>query len=339
MAGIARAAGGDGGTGGGSGPPADAQPQPIDAINSTAAQAAPDGRMCGSSRCSNLPAMNYRHAFHAGNFADVLKHVVLIMLVEHLKKKPAPFFYLDTHAGRGRYDLSEAQAQRSGEYKEGIGRLLEARAAALPPEVASYVALVRESAGKGHSAITAYPGSPLIVARLRRPDDRLVLVESLPKEASALEAALGRQRQVSVIEGDGYAALKAQLPPREKRGLVLIDPPYESDLEFDRVLAGLELAHERWPTGTYCIWYPLTDRAGPVRFHRGLEDSGIRRVLDVRLGVLPPDAQVGMAGAGLVIVNPPWQLDERLKELLPQLHRLLSPEGTGSTSVEWLVPE
>ncbi len=218
--------------------------------------------------------MNYRHAYHAGNFADVLKHVVLIMLVEHLKKKPAPFFYLDTHAGRGRYDLSEAQAQRSGEYKEGIGRLLEARSASLPPEVAAYVALVRDSAGKGHSAITAYPGSPLVVARLRRPDDRLVLMETLPKEASALEAALGRQRQVSVIEGDGYAALKAQLPPRENRGLVLIDPPYESDLEFDRVLTGLELAHERWPTGMYCIWYPLTDRAGPVRFHRDLKRLG-----------------------------------------------------------------
>ena len=209
----------------------------------------------------------------------------------------------------------------------------------MPPEVAAYVALVRDSAGKGHSAITAYPGSPLVVARLRRPDDRMVLMETLPKEAAALEAALGRQRQVSVIEGDGYAALKAQLPPREKRGLVLIDPPYESDLEFDRVLAGLELAHERWPTGMYCIWYPLTDRAGPVRFHRDLERSGIRRIFDVQLGVLPPDAQVSMPGAGLVIVNPPWQLDERLKELLPQLHRLLSPEGQGATSAQWLVPE
>jgi 23S rRNA (adenine2030-N6)-methyltransferase len=120
---------------------------------------------------------------------------------------------------------------------------------------------------------------------------------------------------------------------------VLIDPPYESDLEFDRVLAGLELAHERWPVGTYCIWYPLTDRAGPVRFHRELERSGIRKVLDVQLNVLPADAQVGMAGAGLVIVNPPWMLDEQLKELLPQLHRLLSPGGLGGTNVGWLVPE
>jgi 23S rRNA (adenine2030-N6)-methyltransferase len=283
--------------------------------------------------------MNYRHAYHAGNFADVLKHVVLIMLVEHLKKKPTPFFYLDTHAGRGIYDLSDAQAQRSGEYKAGIGRLLDTPAATLPAEVAAYVQLVRDSAGKGHSAITAYPGSPVIVAHLRRPGDRLVLMETLPKEAGALAAALGRQRLVSVLESDGYAALKAQLPPRENRGLVLIDPPYESDLEFDRVLAGLETGHERWPTGTYCVWYPLTDRAGPLRFRHNLERSGIRRVLDVTLNVLPADAQVGMAGAGLVIVNPPWLLDERLRGLLPELHRLLAPDGPGGSSVEWLVPE
>jgi 23S rRNA (adenine2030-N6)-methyltransferase len=283
--------------------------------------------------------MNYRHAYHAGNFADVLKHVVLLMLVEHLKKKPAPFFYLDTHAGRGLYDLSEAQAQRSGEYKGGIGLLLEAPAASLPPELAAYLGLVRASAGKGHSAITAYPGSPLIVARLRRAEDRLVLAETLPKEAAALRDALGRARRVSVIEGDGYAALKAQLPPRENRGLVLIDPPYESDAEFDRVLAGLELARGRWPTGTFCVWYPLTDRAGPLRFRRDLAQSGLSRVLDVRLSVLPADAQVGLVGAGLVIVNPPWQLDARLKELLPVLHRLLSPEGHGGSEVEWLVPE
>ncbi len=283
--------------------------------------------------------MNYRHAYHAGNFADVLKHVVLMMLVEHLKKKPAPFFYLDTHAGRGLYDLSEAAAQRSGEYKLGIGRILDAPATTLPADVAAYARLVRESAGKGHSAITAYPGSPLIVARLRRPGDRLVLMETQPKEAAALRAAVGRGQRVSVLESDGYAALKAQLPPRENRGLVLIDPPYESDLEFDRVLAGLEVAHERWPTGTFCVWYPLTDRAGPLRFHRELERSGLRKVLDVRLNVLPADAQVGMAGAGLVIVNPPWLLDERLAALLPQLHRLLSPDGLGGTGVEWLVPE
>jgi 23S rRNA (adenine2030-N6)-methyltransferase len=283
--------------------------------------------------------MNYRHAFHAGNFADVLKHVVLVMLVGHLKKKPAPFFYLDTHAGRGLYDLSEASAQRSGEYKDGIGRLLEAPSRGIPPEVADYVRLVRESAGPGRSAITAYPGSPVLVARLRRPVDRMVLAETLPQEAAALRKALGRQRLLSVIESDGYAALKAHLPPRENRGLVLIDPPYESDLEFDKVLAGLESAYERWPTGTYCVWYPRTDRAGPARFHRELERSGLRKVLDLWLDVLPHDARVGMSGAGLVVVNPPWLLEERLRELLPSLHGLLSPEGLGGTGVEWIVPE
>ena len=164
-------------------------------------------------------------------------------------------------------------------------------------------------------------------------------METLPKEAGALSAALGRQRQVSVLESDGYAALKAQLPPRENRGLVLIDPTYESDLEFDRVLAALETGHERWPTGTFCVWYPLTDRAGPLRFRQDILRSGIRRVLDVTLSVLPADAQVGMSGAGLMIVNPPWLLDERLGELLPQLHALLSPEGQGGATAEWLVPE
>lgn len=283
--------------------------------------------------------MNYRHAFHAGNFADVLKHVVLTLLVEHLKKKPAPFLYLDTHAGRGLYDLSESQAQRSGEYKGGIGRLLQQPSESLPPEVADYLRLVRESAGKGHSAITAYPGSPLIVAGLRRPTDRMVLFEKLPKEADALRRALAHRRLVSVIEGDGYAALKAHLPPHENRGLVLIDPPYESDLEFDHVLAGLELAHDRWPTGIYCIWYPLTERAGHERFHRELAHSGIRRVLDVELRVLPDDSKVGMSGAGLVIVNPPWQLYERLQEILPRLHRLLAPDGSGGTRTGWIVPE
>jgi 23S rRNA (adenine2030-N6)-methyltransferase len=142
-----------------------------------------------------------------------------------------------------------------------------------------------------------------------------------------------------VNESDGYAALKAHLPPRENRGLVLIDPPYESELEFDRVLAGIELAHERWPTGMFCIWYPLTGRAGPLRFHRGLERSGIRRILDVTLRVLPDDAQVGMGGAGLVIVNPPWQMDALLGDLLPQLHALLAPDGAGGAAAAWLVPE
>jgi 23S rRNA (adenine2030-N6)-methyltransferase len=283
--------------------------------------------------------MNYRHAFHAGNHADVLKHVVLMMLVEHLKKKPAPFFYLDTHAGSGHYDLSLGESQRSGEYKQGIGRLLEFPDAALAPELQQYVRLVRDCAGVGRSAITAYPGSPAIVARLRRPGDRMVLVDSHASEIRSLRAVCGRQKLLSIVEGDGYAAVRAHTPPRENRGLVLVDPPFESDVEFDSVLAALEAGYQRWPTGTFCIWYPLTERAGPLRFRRQLEHSGIRRVLDCTLSVMPDDTPVGMRGSGLVIVNPPWQLDERLNELLPDLHRLLVPDGGGGTSVEWWAAE
>jgi 23S rRNA (adenine2030-N6)-methyltransferase len=283
--------------------------------------------------------MNYRHAFHAGNHADVLKHVVLMMLVEHLKKKSAPFFYLDTHAGGGTYDLSLGESQRSGEYKQGIGRLLEFPESTLPSEVRDYVRLVRECAGPGRSAITAYPGSPQLVLRLRRPTDRLVLAETHAREAQSLRTVVRRQRLVSVLESDGYDTIRAQLPPRENRGLVLMDPPYESDDEFERVYAALERGHERWPTGTYCVWYPLTERAAPLRFRRDLEASGIRRVLDCTLSVMPADTPVGLRGSGLVIVNPPWQLDARLAELLPDLHRLLVPEGTGGTSVEWWVEE
>jgi 23S rRNA (adenine2030-N6)-methyltransferase len=283
--------------------------------------------------------VNYRHAFHAGNYADVFKHVVLAMLVEHLKAKPVPFMYLDTHAGRGRYDLSQAQPQRSGEYLGGIGLILKASAASLPAEVAVYLDLVRRSAGAGHSPITAYPGSPLIVELLRRPVDRLVLVEKHAGEAAALRDALGRAKRVTVLEQDGYLALRSLLPPAERRGLVLIDPPYESDAEFDALLTALLHGHERWPTGMYCIWYPLTERAGSLRFRRELRESGIRRILDVQLSVLPADAAVAMHGCGLAIVNPPWQLDLRLTHLLPDLHRLLAPDGAGGTNVEWLVPE
>jgi 23S rRNA (adenine2030-N6)-methyltransferase len=237
------------------------------------------------------------------------------------------------------YDLSEPEAQRSGEYKTGIGQLLEAPAAELPSEIRGYVELVRQSAGPDRSPITAYPGSPKIVAMLRREGDRMALYESLPQEADALRAALGRERGLAIIEGDGYAGLRAQLPPKEKRGLVLIDPPYESEREFETLLEGLRLAHARWPTGIYCIWYPRTGRSAPGRFLNAVQASGIRRVLNVTLDVLPEGSPLGMGGAGLVIVNPPWQLDLRLQKLLPQLHALLSLRGAGGWDLRWLVPE
>src|SRR5688572_5547090 len=261
------------------------------------------------------------------------------MLVEHLKAKPAPFMYLDTHAGRGRYDLSHAQPQRSGEYLSGIGQLLKAPPTTLPAEVAAYIDLVRRCAGPDRSPITAYPGSPMLVELLRRPTDRMVLVEKHPSAAAALREALERTRRGTVLEQAGYAVLKGQLPPTDRRGLVLMDPTYESEAEYDAVLAALMHGHERWPTGMYCVWYPQTERAGSLRFHRELRESGIRRILDAQLSVLPPDSAVGMQGCGLAIVNPPWQLDLRLTQLLPELHALLAADGAGGTRVDWLVPE
>src|SRR5688572_6181173 len=206
--------------------------------------------------------MNYRHAFHAGNFADAFKHVVLIALIEHLEKKDKPFLYLDTHAGSGLYDLSRSAPQRSGEYLSGIARLLERRTPFEAREIASYIDIVRRTAGPGRSPITAYPGSPLIALAMRRSDDRVVLVESQPVATASLRENVARQPRVAVIEGDGYRELLAYVPPAERRGLVLIDPPYESDGEFARVLEALCAAHARWPGGIYAIWYPWTSRAG-----------------------------------------------------------------------------
>jgi 23S rRNA (adenine2030-N6)-methyltransferase len=167
----------------------------------------------------------------------------------------------------------------------------------------------------------------------------MVLVENHADALRALRSSLGRQKAVAVVEGDGYAAIKAHTPPHEHRGLVLMDPPYEADTEFERVYAALASGYERWPTGIFCVWYPLSERAGPLRFRRDLERSGLQKVLDCTLSVMPADTAVGLRGSGLVIVNAPWQLDERLAELLPDLHRLLVPDGTGGTTVDWWVEE
>jgi 23S rRNA (adenine2030-N6)-methyltransferase len=283
--------------------------------------------------------MNYRHAFHAGNFADVFKHVVLGSVVDHLRKKYTPYLYLDTHAGAGVYDLSRSAAQRSGEYLDGIARLLAHGARFQAPEIESYIDVVKRSAGAGRSPITAYPGSPLIALAGRRPQDRAVLVESDPAAADALRRAVSGIPRVAVVVGDGYRELLAHVPPVERRGVVLIDPPFETEQEFDRVLEALAAAYTRWPTGIYAVWYPLTARSGNERFRRALETSGMRRVLDVRLAVMPLDTPLGMPGCGIALVNPPWQLDERLRALLPELHALLAIDGGGDTAVDWLVGE
>ena len=278
--------------------------------------------------------MNYRHLFHAGYFADVFKHVVLSLLLKSLHRKDAPFCYLDTHAGAGRYDLASAEAQKTGEYHEGIQRLWDTQT---PPELAEYLAVVRAQNSAG--ALRYYPGSPVIAQQFLRPQDRMVLLELQADECALLQARFAGDRQVVVQRLNGYSGLKAYLPPKERRGLVLIDPPYESNNEFEQVVDGLRVAHDRWTSGVYAIWYPIKDRPPVERFHRALVATGIRKILLLELCPYPDDASLRLNGSGMIVINPPWMLEETLQTLLPQLLKLLQSQSTGRSRLAWLVPE
>lgn len=281
--------------------------------------------------------MNYRHAFHAGNFADVHKHVVLLAIIARLTRKPAPLFFLDTHAGRGLYDLHSDDANRGNEWRDGIGRLHESEPAT--QDLRAYLAAASATSGKTSRQFRQYAGSPLLALHALRPGDRAVLIEQLPMEARALEKALPRRRGVSVITGDGYASLKAYLPPKENRGLVFIDPPYEAEDEFRQVEGALKFGLERWPNGVFAVWYPLKATSESGRFHSALQRSGLRKLLLLDFNLRPADSPAGLNGSGMLIANPPWQLDVDMRQALDELLRLLSPDGTGNVRIEWLVGE
>jgi 23S rRNA (adenine2030-N6)-methyltransferase len=275
--------------------------------------------------------VNYRHAYHAGNFADVLKHTVFVCVVEYLKRKPAPFRIVDTHAGGGRYALDSAEAAKTGEWQGGIGRLLGAGAAPLPARVAAvlapYLDAIRAENGGGELRI--YPGSPLIARRLMRADDALVANELHPEERARLEACIGRDRRVKVLELDGWLALKAQLPPRERRGIVLVDPPFEEPNELARMLEGLTAALRRFATGVYLAWYPIKDVKPVARFHRSLAAVAGPGVLRAELLLHRPSDPDRLNGCGVVIVNPPHTLQGDLAIVLPELTRRFG-DGAGA---------
>jgi 23S rRNA (adenine2030-N6)-methyltransferase len=277
--------------------------------------------------------MNYRHSFHAGNFADVHKHVVLLALLERLKRKPTPLFFLDTHAGRGRYDLQSPEATRSAEWQGGIGKL-----AGTTPQAEDLRRYI-DIAGLGSTPLLEYAGSPLLAVRSLRENDRAVFVEQHSAEAAALERELPGRRNMAVVRGDGYAALRAYLPPKEKRGLVLIDPPYEADNEFVLVERALQFGLTRWPTGMFAAWYPLKASREAQRMQSSLVNSGLRKLLVMELSVRPHDSPLGLNGSGIVIANPPWKLDEELRESMEELKPLLAVDGAGVTSIRWLVGE
>lgn len=280
--------------------------------------------------------LSYRHIYHAGNFADVFKHVVLVQLLRALRRKDAPFCVLDTHAGIGRYDLNADEAQKNREFADGVLRLLEC--ADHPEAVEDYLALVRAE-NEGADTITHYPGSPCLIRALLRPQDRLVLTELHKTDHLQLKALFAGDPQVGVHLQDAYQGLKAFLPPKEKRGLVLIDPPYERKDEYERVADGLQLAYKRWPTGVYAIWYPVLSRSLVTRFHAHITATGIRRILCAELCIEDDTDRARFSGSGLLIVNPPWGLQEEIAAVLPWLWECLTPEGRGGVRIDWLVPE
>ena len=272
--------------------------------------------------------LSYRHAFHAGNHADVLKHAVLLELLDYYNRKDKPWFYIDTHAGGGCYALEGEQAGKTAEFADGIGRLWERED--LPDALAHYVAAVRQF--NPHGRLLFYPGSPALAMTRARPQDRLRLFELHPADFDSLQRTFnGEAERVQVRKADGFGALKALLPPPSRRAVVLIDPPYEVKEDYRRAIDTLKDAMKRFPTGTYALWYPMLARPEARLLHERLADLGAESWLDVRLAVKrPPRDGFGMFGSGVYIINPPWVLPERLEATLPWLVKVLGEdEGAG----------
>ncbi|KWV59427.1 lactate dehydrogenase [Rhizobium altiplani] len=279
--------------------------------------------------------MNYRHIYHAGNFADVLKHAVLARLIRYMQKKDAAFRVLDTHAGIGLYDLSSEEAQKTGEWSEGIGKLLDTE---LAPQVAEllepYLSAVRELNAEG--GIRLYPGSPKLARMLFRSQDRLSAMELHPEDFARLHRLFEGDHQVRITKLNGWLSLGAHLPPKEKRGIVLVDPPFEEDGEYERLADGLAKAYRRFPGGTYCLWYPLKKGAPIKEFHEALQALDIPKILCAELIVRSDRGINGLTGSGLIIVNPPFTLKDELHALLPALKDHLAQDRYASHRAFWL---
>lgn len=270
--------------------------------------------------------MNYRHAFHAGNFADCVKHALLLELLRAMQRKPKPFLVLDTHAGIGRYDLSSGPAAKTGEWREGIGRVLDAK----HPALAEYSTVVER--------LGQYPGSPAIAAALLRDKDRLIACELHPEDAATLKAEFAGTPGVAAHERDGFEALRAFLPPPEKRGLILIDPPFERPDEFAFISKSLLSAYEKFKTGVYVVWYPIKHRAPVRNFFETIQLTKIRDVIAVEFLRRPPTDPTRLNGCGLMIINPPYGFDEAALPILQAFETILGEPGH-SSGIERLIDE
>jgi len=279
--------------------------------------------------------MNYRHLYHAGNFADVFKHILLVALIQSLQRKPKPICYIETHAGSGFYDLTSVEAQKNTEFREGVSKIWKMRDT--PEIVTAYQTIIRQFNQK--AGLHFYPGSPAIVKALLRTHDRMWLCELQEDEANQLQQLFIHEKQIKVFQQEGYQALKAWLPPTERRGLVFIDPPFEKDTEFNDIINGLKAAYQRWQTGVYAIWYPIKSRTEVTQFHQSLSRMSIQKILIAELCIYPDDIPIRFNGTGLVIINPPWQFDEQLQTLLPWLWSQLAVAQQGNYRIHWLIPK
>jgi 23S rRNA (adenine2030-N6)-methyltransferase len=272
--------------------------------------------------------MNYRHAFHAGNFADCMKHAVLVWVLRAMVLKPAPLFVLDTHAGAGRYDLENGPAARSGEWRKGIARLSDDP----PAPLADYVSLVR--------SLGLYPGSPALIRALLRPDDRLACCELHSTDAAELRRNFARDRQIAVHRRDAWEALGALLPPKQRRGLVLIDPPFEDPQEFTELAVGLAAGYLRFTTGVFAAWYPIKHRAPSRKFLTDLQEAGIRDIVAAELCLREPVDPTRLNGCGLLVVNAPYRFElEALPILTALLDRLGNREPGESATIRRITNE
>ncbi len=278
--------------------------------------------------------LSYRHGFHAGNAADVLKHAVFVFVLDHLQRKAGPLLILDTHAGAGLYDLASAEAEKTGEFRDGIGRLA-AGAGDAPELLAGYLSLVRARNPKGGLAV--YPGSPALALAMKRRQDRLAFYELHPADHLRLTEFVGRARGVAVEKADGLKGLIAQVPPVGRRGLVLIDSSYEIKSDYDKVVAALAKAWRRFATGVYVLWYPVIERPRIDALLAAVAAAGIRRVYRLELGMAPDAPGYGMTASGVLVVNAPFTLPEAAEKALPWLAERLGARGPAVA--EWLVPE
>jgi 23S rRNA (adenine2030-N6)-methyltransferase len=277
--------------------------------------------------------MNYRHIYHAGNFADVLKHCVLIMLSQSLQKKDTPVFYLDTHAGVGKYDLTTAIAQKTREYENGVARVYHLRDC--PAVISTYKSIVR-SINPQTKMLHFYPGSPLITRALMRTQDQMVLTELHQEDVQTLKKYFYLDKQVAVHHVDGYSGLKAFLPPKEGRGLVLIDPPFEVENEFAQIADGLQIALKRFPAGVYLVWFPIKNQGEISNFYAELKNIKCKNILAIELAISKNITNSGLTSCGLVIINVPWQFDFELKSVISWLFNALTTDPTRKLNIKWI---